>query len=79
MTPLLPPAQLTELDWAILMQEWPGRDWLRPRRYPLGSSLHYDRRDADAMRRRERHRCFADADDPTLPPAAFYYPQFYWL
>jgi len=45
----LPPVPLTSEDWAIVMQEWSGRDWKRPRMYPLGHAIRSDRRDAELM------------------------------
>jgi hypothetical protein len=41
----LPPAPWTSEDFAILTAQWEGRDWQRPRLYPLAHSVHYDRRD----------------------------------
>ena len=45
----LHPVPLTSEDWKIMMQEWEGRLWCRPRIHPLGHALAADRRDADLM------------------------------
>jgi hypothetical protein len=54
---LLPSAPLTDEDFAILMCQWDGRNWLRPTLIPHGHSVWCDRRDAELMFRLVRGGC----------------------